>query len=214
MAVVNQNTPFGLTPVQRFDGAAWRNSLRRYYVPAANTNALFVGDPVTKVAASADINGVNGIDLTSNTGAITGVICGWAGVCAAGTGNPAFFGLSGTPGNIYRPASTSMDYYALVNDDPEAEFWIQENDDYSTTTANPTPVAAVGKNANIIHAAGSIYTGLSGTMLDASTIATTATLQLSIKGFVASPAAVPAALYGKLVVTINNHTETPHQAGI
>jgi len=214
MSISNQNTPFGLSPVQRFDGASWRDSLRKYYVPAANTNALFVGDLIVKVAGSADIQGVNGIDLASAGGAATGVICGWLGVCAAGLASPAFFALSGTPGNIYRPASTSFDYYALVNDDPEAEFWIQENDDYATTTANPLPVAAVGKNANIIHAAGSIYTGLSGTMLDASTVATTSTLNLSIKGLVGQPAAVPGALYGKAIVTINNHTETPHQAGI
>lgn len=209
--MANQNTPYGLQPVQRLDGATWADSLRVYFVPAAQTNALFVGDPVIKVAASADTKGVNGVDLaTAGTGnQVTGVVCGFVGSCVAGTANPSFFGLSGTPGPAYRPASTAMDYYVLVNDDPEAQFYIQEND-----AGAPLTVATVGKNANLVAGAGSVFTGGSGWMLNVTGTGTGATLQLRIIGFAPEPTGVPGAANAKVIVQINNHTELPHQAGI
>jgi len=126
MVAFNPNIPFGLQPFRRLDGASWNDSLRRYYVPASQTSALFVGDPVVKIAGSADINGINGVNLaTAGSGnSVTGVICGFQGYCAAGSGGPAIlYGLP--PGNAYRPASTVYDWYVLVNDDPEAEWTIQ-----------------------------------------------------------------------------------------
>jgi hypothetical protein len=35
--MANKNTPFGLSPIRRLDGAKWGNSLRVYFVPAAVT---------------------------------------------------------------------------------------------------------------------------------------------------------------------------------
>ena len=46
--MANPNTPYGLVPITRLDGASWRDNLTMYYVPAAYTNALYVGDPVIK----------------------------------------------------------------------------------------------------------------------------------------------------------------------
>lgn len=125
MTASNPNTPYGLVPFQRLDGAVWSDRLRKYFVPAAQTNALYVGDPVIKKAASADINGVNGVDLAvaGSGNAITGVVCGFLGACTAGTANPSFYGLPTGP--QYRPASTTQDWYVLVNDDPEAVWQIQ-----------------------------------------------------------------------------------------
>ena len=210
----NPNVPEGLRPLRRLDGATWGDSLGVYYVPAANTNALYVGDPVLKVAASADVNGVNGVDLAGTTGKITGVVCGFLGVCAAGNGNPAFFGLSATPGPAYRPASTALDYYVLVNDDPEVEFLVQADNNYGGVSGTTVPVAAVGKNANLKSGTGSVYTGLSGWQLDSNTIATTSTLQLNIVGFYTDSANLPGNLYAKLIVRLNTATELSGQAGI
>jgi hypothetical protein len=201
--VANSNTPFGLQPIRRIDGAVWNDSLTEYYIPATDTNAFYVGDAVVKVAGSADAAGVNGVTIANAAGPITGVICGF---------RPAY---GRTPGPSYRPASGGgVAWYALVNDDPEAAFLIQENDDLGGTPGTPLAVADVGKNANLILAAGSIYTGWSGAMLDANTVATTSTLALNIKSFEHAPNNTPGALYAKVIVTINNHTETPHQAGI
>ncbi len=215
----NYNTPFGLQPVARLDGAVWNDSLRVYYVPAANTNALFDGDPVLKVAGSADSNGINGVDLAAagTAAKITGVVCGFVGACTAGApGGPTLsqvglFRFSGNPGPVYRPASTALDYYVLVNDDPEAQFYIQEND---TGTGTPLGVASVGKNANLIAGTGSVYTGWSGWMLNVTGVGTGNTLQVRIIGFTPDPTGNPGGLYGKLIVQINTHTELPNSAGI
>jgi hypothetical protein len=214
--MANPNTPFGLSPINRLDGAGWRDSLTLYFVPAAQTNALYVGDPVIKKAAAADTNGVNAVDLAS-AGAgnlITGVVCGFYGVCAAGAAAPSFFGLSGTPGPAFRPATTSLDYYVLVNDDPEAEFVIQENDNVGGVAGTPLAVTAVGKNANLVSGTGSQYTGLSGWMLQANGTATTQNFQLNIKGFLQEADNVAGAAFAKVIVSINQHTETPNSAGI
>ena len=206
--MTNQTQAYGLQPVARLDGAVWNDSLRVYFVPASQTNALYVGDPVIKIAGSADTAGVNGVDLAAaGTGnKITGVVCGYVGACVAGTANPSFFSFSGTPGPVYRPATTAQDYYVLVNDDPEAQFYIQ--------ASAALAVANVGKNANLLSGTGSVYTGWSGWQLNVTGITTTNTLQLRIIGSVPDPLGVPNATGNKFIVQINTHTELPNSAGI
>lgn len=136
MVATNPNIPNGLVPFQRLDGAMWRDSLRRYYVPASQTNALYVGDPVIKIAANADVNGLNAVDLAAagTANRTTGVICGFAGTCAAGAGVvPSLLATGIGVGPMYRPASTALDYYVLVNDDPEAMWTIQADNNYGGT---------------------------------------------------------------------------------
>lgn len=213
MTATNPNTPQGLVPIRRLDGAAWANSLRLYFVAAAKTNALYVGDPVIKLNAGADVNGVPGVDLaTAGTGnQVTGVVCGFAGVATAGSGGPpSFFGLSQTPGPAYRPATTSLDYYVLVNDDPETQFYIQSSD----TGGIPTATSLVGLNANLIAGSGSAYTGLSGWQLNPTGAATGSTIQLRVVDVLKQPDNVVGLAHCKFVVQINDHTELPHQAGI
>lgn len=205
----NPNTPYGLQPVQRLGTAAFRDSVSLYFVPAANTNALFVGDPVLKVTASADTNGVNGVDLAATTGNITGVVVGFYGVCAAGTASPSFFGLSATPGPAYRPATTTLDYYVLVNDDPEALYSVQSNDSGGAPAST-----VVGRNANLASGAGSVYTGLSGWQLAANTIATTNTLQVNIVGFLTEADNTAGGTHAKLLVRLNTSTEVNGATGI
>lgn len=150
----NPNTPVGLSPIRRTDGARWVDSLTMYFIPAAYTQAVYVGDPVTKVAASANSFGVNAVNLTSAgaSNPLTGVVCGFAGINTAGVGTlaPSFWGVSNTPGPVYRPASTAYDYYVLVNDDPFAAFLIQANNYYGGTVGAIAPATIVGKNANFI----------------------------------------------------------------
>ncbi len=200
MPRLNPNTPYGLRPIQRNDGAVWRDSLRRYLIPAAQTNAIFIGDPGLKLAASADAQGYPAIGLAAAGGRITGVVCGF----------DPMFATSGSPGPMFRPAATTLPYYALVNDDPEALFEVQVNDPTGTFT-----VASVGKNANLIAGAGSPFTGWSGWMLDPTTIATTATLQVSIVSVLPEIADnTPGQPWLKVCVRLNNPTEIAGQAGI
>lgn len=215
--MTNTVVAYGLQPVQRLDGAVWNDSLRVYYVPAGNTNALFVGDPVLKVTASADINGINGVDIAAagTAAKITGVVCGFLGSCVAGAPNAGsggylgavnMFASSGSPGNMYRPASTALDWYVLVNDDPEAQFYIQCDTALAVTN--------VGKNANLLSGSGSVYTGWSGWQMNHTGVGTGNTIQLRIIGSVPDPLGVPNATGNKFIVQINTHTELPNSAGI
>ena len=214
-AAINPNTPYGLQPVQRLDGAAWTDRLRRYYVPQAQSNALYVGDPVVKITGSADVNGVNGVDLCSagSTNRITGVVCGFLGTSTAGSGNtPSFYGLGTGP--LYRPASTAVDWYVLVNDDPEAMWMIQADANYGASSGTAMPVTVVGKNINLKSGTGSAYTGWSGWQADSNTTGTGATIQLNIIDIYTDPVNKAVAQYQKLIVRNNISTETNALAGI
>ncbi len=212
--MANPNTPYGLVPVQLNGGAEWRDSLTVYQIPTSATAAVYVGDPVIKLAASADVNGVNGVRLaTAGTAAlITGVVCGFIGTGTAQLGQPgaaSFFGFSGTPGNVYRPANATSVYYVLVNDDPKTLYAVQSNDSGGAPAAT-----VVGKNANLALGAGSPYTGWSGWKLAANQIAATSTYQVNIKGFLPEIDNLPGSTNAKLLVTINQDTEVPPATGI
>jgi hypothetical protein len=142
MTAFNPNTPYGLSPVQRNDGAVWSDRGTIYYVPAAQTNALYVGDPVIKKAGSADTNGTNGCDLAvAGTGnSVTGVVIGFLGACTAGLNKPSLYGLPAGP--VYRPASTAQDWFVIVNDDPEAQWNIQVDSNVGGTIAVTFSAAA------------------------------------------------------------------------
>ncbi len=202
--MANPNTPYGLQLVQRDGAADFRASLKRYFVPASTTSALYQGDPVIIVASSADSLGYNGVKLatagTSNK--ITGVVCGFLGT---GTPNPSFFGLSGTPGPAYKPASNTVAYNVLVCDDPSALYEVQANGSLAATQ--------VGKNANLVSGTGSVYTGWSGWQLSTTSIGTASTLQLTIVGLVQDPRNV-AGVNAKALVRINNNTNINATTGI
>jgi hypothetical protein len=206
--MANPDTPFGLQLYQRDGAADFRASLNVYKVAAGTTNAMYVGDPVIKLTASADVNGINGVNLaTAGTGnSITGVICGFLGVGTAQLGSswsPSFFGLSATPGPAYKPANAVDVYYVLVCDDPDALFVIQSDDGGGDPAST-----IVGRNANLASGAGSPYTGWSGWQLDVSTIGTTASNQMQVVGVLQEADNVVGTTQtdGKFIVKINRST--------
>lgn len=212
--MANPNTPYGLVPIQRKGGASWRDSLNVYQIPTTATAAIYVGDPVIKITGSADVNGVNGVKLaTAGTGnLITGVVCGFLGTGAAQLGQPgaaSMFGMSGTPGNVYRPASATSVYYVLVNDDPTTLYSVQSNDSGGAPAAT-----VVGKNANLASGAGSAYTGWSGWKLAANQIGTSVSNQVNIVGFLPEIDNAPGSTNAKLLVSLNQATEVPPATGI
>lgn len=161
--MANSDIAFGLKPVRYASGAPYNGAANRYYVPSSDGTALFIGDPVI-IAGSADSDGVASVTrATAGSGAyILGVVVG----VEAETNDSL----------TYRAASTER--YVFVADDPNLIFEIQEDADGGALAATD-----VGLNADIIIAAGSTTTGLSGVELDSSTAATTNTLQLRIEGF-------------------------------
>jgi hypothetical protein len=215
-AAINPNQPQGLVPWTRLDGAVASFRTRVYFVPAANTNALFVGDPVVKITGSADANGTMGIDLAAagTTNKVTGAIVGFKGACAAGAGS-ALATLFGLPtGNVSRPATTTQDWYVLVNDDPEAQWMIQADANSGSSAGTAMPVTVVGKNANLKSGTGSTATGLSGWQLDSSAPATTVGFQLNIVDIFTDPVNAAVAQFQKVIVRLNTSTETNLQVGI
>ncbi|RYG90116.1 MAG: hypothetical protein EON59_00620 [Alphaproteobacteria bacterium] len=163
--MANSNIATGLTPRRHRNGAPFVGPLRKYYVPASDATALFIGDPVI-IAGTGDDRGVPAVTRASVGGRITGVVVGIA-------NDPAVPASNDMMELGYRAASTEG--YVLVCDDPTVLYEIQEDSDTSTLAKT-----SIGLNADIIIAAGSTYTRRSGVMLDSSTAATTATLALRI----------------------------------
>lgn len=200
------NTPFGLRPVRTRGGSPFTGATNAYFVPSTYATALFIGDPVVKTgtANTARVSApgagnfpigtlpeINAATVGSGN-PITGVIVGFA-------PNPDGLSL------VYNPASTARIVY--VADDPDLVHEIQ-------ATAALTAVD-VGLNANLIYTqAGNVNTGLSGTELNAATVATTAAFQLKILRVVNREDNAAAGSKVKLEVLINNHTEAHGAAGI
>ena len=210
----NPNTPQGLVPIQSRTAQQWRDSVHLYSVPANTTNAMYVGDPVIKLAASADVNGIDGVNLATagSSNRITGVIVGFQGkgTTQLGNYNPgSLFGLSGNPGPAYKPANDTSVWYVLVMDDPTTEFYVQSNDSGGAPAST-----IVGKNANLASGAGSIYTGWSGWQLAANQVGTSANAQLNVVGVLPEADNVAGSANCKFVVRINQSTEVNAATGI
>lgn len=212
--MANQNTTGGLIPIRRQDSAKWGDSARVYFVPASATNALYVGDPIVKIANSTSVTGVKGVDLAAfgnvsgTTGdPITGAIVGFQGVTAAGSAEaPTLRGLPTGP--IFRPATTSLDFYVFVQDDNEVQFSIQMD------STNVLPVSAVGKTADLVYAAGNAINGSGVTLANASITESGITQQVTIQGFDPAVNNNIAQAYARVLVTLNSSTEGNGQPGI
>jgi len=165
--MANTNTPFGLRPVSSIHGGGTQGQVHLYSIASGYCTALAIGDPVIS-SGTADANGVPGIALAAATGPIRGVIVG------LGTKE----GLIANPSNLdstVRAASTVGVGYALVCDDPEAIFEVQE-----VGTGTALAAANIGLNVNLVLGANNGF--LSGWQLDNSTEATTAALQMKLLG--------------------------------
>lgn len=191
--MANANRPSGFSPVQYLNGSPWNGQARIYSIAAAYATALYIGDPV-KSSGTADANGVPGIVLGATTGALRGVIVGLG----------SAEGLIANPKNLditYRPAAAqATDWYAMVVDDPDVLFEVQEN-------ANGTALAATEIGLNTISVSGTGSGFVSGWMLASATDATpanTATLQLRLMGLVRRQQNAFGA-YAKHLVKINVH---------
>ena len=172
--MANVDSPFGLRPV-RFDA----EDVNIYYVDD-DSNAIFIGDPVF-ANGSADANGIQAVDrkgtiadgTPSNNTPIVGVVVGFASDKA---------GTQLRDDERYLAAGSTG--YALVCDNPDVVFEIQEDSDGGALAAG-----AVGANYNFTTTAGSTVTGLSGVEIDSSDTSdeTSAFAALRIKGLARRP---------------------------
>lgn len=156
----------GLRPVRYKSGAPYNGACNTYHVPASDSTALFVGDPVI-IAGGGDANGVSTVTRAAAGDRITGVVVGFS-------ANPADT-TDGALETGYRAASTAA--YVLVADDPMLLFEAEED-----AVGGAMGAADIGLNVDLVAASGSTVTKRSGYLLDSSTKATTSA-QLRVVGF-------------------------------
>ena len=192
--MANVNAPMGLRPVMHRNGAPYTGAYRIYSVPAGDGTALYIGDLVKLAGTSQTLNGRVLSDVTrAATGdVITGVVVGVVPANQYST--------------RYRAASTARE--VMVADNPDLMFEAQEGSSGTALTANDA-----GLNIDFVVASGSAATGLSGTLLNNATEATTNTLDLHLVQPV--PREDNAIGYScKWLVTINRHQFANQVAGI
>ena len=192
--MANANIPRGLIPVRYRSGATYAGQYNIYFVPASYATALFIGDPVIPVTASADGNGIPVVQRASAAGGnfLIGSVVG-----VVSHGDPAVTLTRDNP--PYHLASTAG--YVLVADDPDLMFEIQEDG-----VGGAMPVGASSRNVDLIAGTGSTASGYSGFLADSSTLATTATLQLRIYRPAERPDNEPGNTLAKWLVSINLHS--------
>lgn len=189
--MANANRPSGLSPVNTINSGPYNGQARIYSIAAAYGTALAIGDPVAS-SGTGDTNGVAGIVLaTAGTGnAVRGVIVG-LGTQESLMANPQNLDIT------YRPASAPGVWYAMVVDDPNVVFEVQE-----VTGGTQLTALDIGLNANLLLGANNGFT--SGWQLDNVGKAVGATLQVRLLGLARrSDNAFGAA--AKWLVKINNH---------
>lgn len=190
--MANSNRPSGLSPVGYLNGSDWDGRGNVYAVLTGEANALFVGDPVA-FAGSADANGIASVTLCAAGATALGVIL------AIGTNKSGPFADLNDLTKTSAPATKAVVYYALVADDPNVVYEIQE-----VGTGTQLTITEVGLNANWVNASPATGVKVSATQLDNATEATTATLNLKLLGLVQRFDNAFGA-FAKWRVIINNH---------
>jgi len=172
--MANTDRARGLIPVQHANGSPWNGKVNMYLV--TDSNAMYIGDIVkhgstTGAAGSVvygqDVEGmpvaVRCTDGTGTTDTPIGVVVG-------------FLPLQPVQDVNYK-AADAVDRIALVVDDPDVIFEVQED---ATTT--PIAVASIGLNVMFATTAGSTVTGTSAMEIISTQVAATTTHPLRIVG--------------------------------
>lgn len=159
--MANNNAPFGLKPLN-LNGTTWSGQGKMIYIPASQGGNIFLGDPIVPLGGT-DAFGVPawGIATAGATNYVGGSFLGRS-------NGPAGSGITLLQNDfIYRPGSIVS--YGFVCDDPDVLFTIQED-----SVGGAIPVTAGGYgNGNLVAGAGSTATGLSGWMLQSSSVVST-----------------------------------------
>lgn len=206
--MANVDSPFGLRPVRHRNGAPYSGAANPYYIASSYGTALYVGDPVIKVAGGSNTAAVDAAGVGSFAiGDLPSVEKATAGDGNRITG--VIVGFATNPDNLtqhYNPASTER--VALVCDDPDVIFEIQAD--------GAIPAASMGLNGVLIFAhAGSTVTGLSGVELDTTSDAPAADAsnQLLILGAAKRSDNDTTLTHAKVEVLINQHTQNQGTVG-
>ncbi len=175
--MANANVAKGLIPYRRTTAEPYNGAANIYYVPVGYGTAIYVGDPIHIVTATADLQGIPGVGIvTAGNGtdsgiATYGIIGAMVGIVSGG--EPVVAVTRDLP--VYHPASTAG--YILVSDDPDMLYMVQENGNMGTGTIGA--VAGPGKNVDLVSGTGSTVTGYSGWTIGSASLSTNA-LQMRV----------------------------------
>lgn len=206
--MANVDAPFGLRPIRHRSGAPYNGAVSPVYIDSGYGTALFIGDPVIKVAG-----GSNAAEVTAPGGGKFGIgTLPSVEKATAGDGNRitgvivSFAPLATDLTLKHNTASTAR--VAYICDDPDVIFEIQAD--------GAIPAASVGLNAVLIYThSGSTTTGLSGVELDTTSDvpAADASNQLLIVRAVNREDNDTTLTHAKVEVLINQHTESQGTVG-
>jgi len=166
----------GFRPVKHVNGAPYSGQAEIFATATGDATALFVGDPVV-LSGTADANGIATVARAAAGAAVLGVVVGIVPAKMDPVGGSMSTGSTSLDTPQYRVASTAT--YVLVCTDPSVVYEVELTTGGSAYTYL---VADVGLNMDAAYATGSTSTGVSACSLDASTKATTATLQFKLLG--------------------------------
>jgi hypothetical protein len=198
-----------------------------YFINNTDTNAYYVGDLVSPLAGADQWSGLPTITLTvSGTNTIVAGVILAIGAAPSTTTSPRG-GPYIDPNNLsltYAPATKTKNYFALVADDPQTVFEIQETA-ASSTLSNCLTYTSCTKNAYFVYGAPASGVYVSGTTLDNGNAsghapATTAAAPYFLRMLGLSQKMDPQTanwnsygLYAKWWVKLNNHMFGPSVVG-
>jgi hypothetical protein len=197
--MASTNSPYGLRPINLLGGQSYAGSTRLYAIPASFAVSIQYGDPVIIVNTGSTRGTLARFNATTTATTVTstGGGFGFVGVFVGCTFTDPTFGKVFR--QTYTAGNTATDIQAYVVDDPDALFQVQADDTLAQT--------ALGCNASLIQTvagSGGANT-ISGVSLDASSIATTATLPVRIVDFVDSTTSTIGDAFTDVIVRINTH---------
>lgn len=199
----NQVAPRGFVPSRYRSGSVWIGAVNMYVIPASDVTIISVGDAV-KSAPNGDANGIPAIAKAVAGDTVRGVVVG---ILLVIPNNPSFAGtnLDLTIQNV--PAVKTRAYYALVVDDQDVMFEIQD-DGLAALTAT-----ACNKNANFTVVNPVSPQQMSQTVLTTASVAVTAALPLKLIGL-AQKANNAFGVNASWLVIFNQHEFNGNTAGI
>lgn len=199
--MANSDKPSGLTPVRYLNGSDWDGRGNIYCILAADTNAYHVGQPVIPSSSGGSSSGIPAVATgTPGTGPWLGVILAVGSMLTSGAqGGGPYISQNDLTVTSRPAAAQSTDWFCLVADDPNIIFEAQED-----SVGGALAVTNIHNNINLIAAAPATGVVVSGYELDSSTVNTTATLDMRIKGLV-KRADNAVGVNAKWEVLFNNH---------
>lgn len=201
--MANLVAPRGFVPTRTADANPYTGGTNMYVIQLADANQYGVGD-VVKSFAGSDATGIPAVTKAAGTDTVRGVIVG---VLVAAPQNPSLVGVGLDLSLQYIPATKARDYYVMVADDPAILYELQDD---GLATLAPS---SANKNASFTVTNPTSPQQNSSTVLNTSSVATTAGLNLRIMGLV-QRADNAFGINAKWLVKFNQHELMGNTAGV